>query len=49
MKGEERLTLTETFDSVDLQTSAEAAHIYVQELRKLHNSSNTWPSKILQK
>lgn len=43
------MILTETFDSLDLQTSAEAAHICVQELMRLHSSLSTWPSKTLNK
>lgn len=34
---------------MDLLTSAEAAHIYVQESRRLHNSLNTWPLETLKK
>lgn len=43
------LLLTERLGSLDHQTSAEAAHIYVQELMLLHNSLSTWPSKTLVK
>lgn len=39
--------LTEKLDSWDLQTSAEAAHTCAQELRQLHSSSSTLPSKTL--
>ena len=41
--------LTEKLDSLDPQTSAEAAHTYVQESKQLHNSLNTWPSKTLER
>lgn len=41
------MILTEKLDSLDLQTSAEAAHICVQESKRLHSSLNTWPSKTL--